>query len=665
MDISRHPIKIGEPDYWKGQIRCQAACPVHTDVRGYVRAIAEGDLERAYLIARGPNPLASICGRICGAPCETNCRRGMIDQPVAIRALKRVVTERFGPYRAAQNGSSSSTVSGKEHLNYLLDHTTEQTCDGPDELVHLMRLAAERRPRPDGPRVAIIGAGPAGLACAHDLALLGLRPTLLEAESLPAGMLYFGVPEYRLPRELIKAEIEVIEALGVEIRCGVEVGKDVTLTQLREEYAAVVIAVGCKRSRGLPIPGADAQGMHGGVEFLRSVALRNPLPLGERVVVIGGGSVAYDVSRAVIRQEEIDVSRQALRQPGKREVQLVCLESRAEMPADETDIREGEEEGIQRRNGWGPVEILTEPGPDGPKVSGVRFRRCLRVLDSEGRFNPVYDDSARIDLPADTVILSVGQAVDLSFFNPDEDKLALTEQRQIAWDPQTQLTSGENVFIAGDVATGPKLVIHAIASGKRAARTVYERLTGVKLHPDAVQFHVDLGEFRREPDLDKRTRVDLPILPAEARLRDPRAIVELGYSLEEAKAEASRCLDCGVDTVFNGETCILCGACTEVCPTVCLTLRPVREVAKEEPFQSQAAAGHYHVQKNSIVLRDKDRSIEQYPQARIEANEDFLLFKDEDTCIRCGRCAQVCPTHTITMERCEFQEGWRPCLESE
>ena len=659
MDSTQYTAKSGDGIFWKKQIRCQDACPVHTDARGYVRAIAEGDLERAYLIARGPNPLASICGRICGAPCEANCRRGMIDQPIAIRALKRVVTERFGPYRAAQKSTPSSTVSGEEHLKYLLDSAEPQTCDGPDEMIHLVRLAAESRPRPEGPRVAIIGSGPAGLACAHDLALLGLRPTILEAESVPAGMLYFGVPEYRLPRDLIRAEIEVIKALGVEIRCGVEVGKDVSLRQLREEYAAVVIAVGCRRSRGLQIPGADARGVIGGVEFLRSVALHDPMALGARVVVIGGGSVAYDVSRAVVRQEQADVSRQALRQPGTREVQIVCLESRAEMPADDTDVREGAEEGIIRRNGWGPVEILTEPSPEGPRVTGIRFRRCLRVFDTNGRFNPVFDNSAQLDLLADTVILSVGQAADLSFFNPEEDGLAMNERQQIAWDPETQMTSGDSVFIAGDVAYGPQLVIHAVASGKHAARAVYQHLTGVKLDQDAVQFHVNLAEFRREPDLEKRNRIELPILPASQRLKDPSAIVELAYSLEEAKAEASRCLDCGVDTVFDAEKCILCGACTEVCPTVCLTLRPIREAEQDEPFKSMRAAGHYHMQKNSIVLKDESRSITLFPQSRIEANEDFVLFKNEDPCIRCGLCALICPTQTITMDRCEFHEAWK------
>ncbi len=657
MDI-RHAVKPADAAYWKNQIRCQAACPVHTDARGYVRAIAEGDFEKAYLIARGPNPLASICGWICGAPCESACRRGEIDQPIAIRALKRAATDRFGPYRADHNGATASQIAPEDHLAYLNENIIDGPCEGPNELIHLVQLAALTKPRPSGPTVAIIGSGPAGLACAHDLALLGMRPTIFEAESIPAGMLYLGVPEYRLPRDLITAEIGVIQALGVEIKCGVEIGKDILLSDLRDQFAAVVVSVGCKRSRGLQIPGSDAAGVIGGVEFLRSIALQAPIPLGEKVVVIGGGNVAYDVSRAVVRQESNDVSRQAMRLPGKREVQIVCLESLEEMPADIVEIREGEEEGVVRKNGWGPVEILTEGGADGSKVIGIRFQRCIRVIDELGKFNPLFDGNDTIDLPADTVILSVGQAADLTFFESGEDGIALTENRQIQWDEKTQMTSGEGVFIAGDVAYGPRLAIHAVASGKKAARGVYEYLTGTHLHEDAVQFHVELPHFHREPDLENRSRTEMPTRSIAERLSNPTATIEIGYTDEQAMAEAGRCLDCGVDTVFNQERCVLCGACTEVCPTACLQLRPIREIKSEEPFVEHDVESHYHVQKNTIIMRDKKAFLTFIPQARIEANEDYALFKDEDVCIRCGKCAQVCPTKTISMSRIEFRDRW-------
>ena len=248
------------------QIKCQYACPVHTDAHGYVRAIAAGEYEDAYLIARGPNPLASICGRICGAPCETACRRGSIDQPISIRALKRFVCEKFG--------SESRADAGKELFPYLKSETADRQCDDLDELRHLLDFLANAEfPQPTGERIAIIGCGPAGLAAGHDLALMGFRPTIFEMDPIPAGMLATGVPGYRLPRQLIQAEVAVIKAMGVEIRCNTQVGKDVSFTDLRRDFAAVVIACGAKRSRALPIPNAEAIGVMGGVDFLRDVAL--------------------------------------------------------------------------------------------------------------------------------------------------------------------------------------------------------------------------------------------------------------------------------------------------------------------------------------------------------------------------------------------------------
>ena len=319
--MSLDPISAEVPDeaYWRRQIRCQYACPVNTDARGYVRAIAEGDFERAYLIARGPNPLASICGRVCGAPCEAACRRGAIDQPVSIRALKRFVTDRFGP-----ESFTRETLKPIELLRKVLGFSPRE-CGSREELQSLKSVLDGIKPiRSSGKKVAIIGSGPAGLAAAHDLALLGHRPVVYEMEPVPAGMLAVGIPEYRLPRELIRAEVEVIRALGVEFICDTQVGKDVTLVDLRKTHAATIIAVGAKRSRTVPVPGGEGRGVLGGVEFLRDVSLRHCGPgstllqLGQRVVVVGGGNVAYDVSRTVIRQVGYDVSRSALRQSNVR-----------------------------------------------------------------------------------------------------------------------------------------------------------------------------------------------------------------------------------------------------------------------------------------------------------------------------------------------------------
>ena len=459
MDEARYKVRMADQEYWREQIKCQYACPVHTDARGYVRAIAAGDYERAYLIARGPNPLASLCGRICGAPCEADCRRGTIDQPISIRALKRFVCEKFG--------SDARQDAGRDLFPYLKSNAETRQCDDLDELSHLLEFLADAEfPKPSGEPIAVIGSGPAGLAAAHDLALMGFRPTIFEMEPYPAGMLYTGVPGYRLPRELIRAEVAVIQSLGVEIRCNTQVGKDVSFADLRRDFSAVIIACGAKRSRALPIPNSDAIGVMGGVDFLRDVSLGKQVELGQRVIVIGGGNVAYDVARTVLRQEEYDVSRTAARMAGVRQVSLACLESLEEMPADTVEILEGQEEGVVRHNGWGPKEILVQE-KDGQKfVRGVKFVRCIQVYDENKRFAPKFDESVTTEIEGDTILLSVGQSADLSFLDAQRDGIEMRSPQQIVNDPATGTTSAPDVFIAGDIAYGPRLMIHAIASGK-------------------------------------------------------------------------------------------------------------------------------------------------------------------------------------------------------
>jgi len=624
-------VRLADESYWREQIKCQDACPVHTDARGYVRAIAEGDYERAYLIARGPNPLASLCGRICGAPCEAACRRGSIDQPIAIRALKRFVCEQFGV--------ESRQDSADEQLRYLREHGGPQTCDDVDELRHLLAfLSRADFPKPAGEPIAIIGSGPAGLAAAHDLALMGFRPTIFEMEPQPAGMLFTGVPGYRLPAELIRAEVAVIQAQGVEIRCNVQVGKDIGFDQLRREFAAVVIACGAKRSRLLPIDGANAIGVMGGIDFLRDVALGKPVELGERVIVIGGGNVAYDVARTVLRQEEYDVSRTAARLRGVREVHLACLESLEEMPADTVEILEGAEEGVTRHNSWGPKEILTREVNGQKFVRGVRFIRCLSVYDDNKRFAPKFDEATEMTLEGDSVLLSVGQAADLSFLQPARDGVELRSPHQIVNDPATGATSASGVFVAGDIAYGPRLMIHAIASGKQAARSVYRYLKGRDIAPEEVQFHIPLEHYHREKSYERWQRLSIPVRPPEERLKNPRALVEIGYREGEARAEAGRCLDCGINTIFDGERCILCGGCVDVCPTVCLKLVSLDRIESSPALD--AAVGE---------LLGQDSS------------DATAILKDEDRCIRCGLCAERCPTQAITMERFEFSKEWTPC----
>jgi formate dehydrogenase beta subunit len=622
MDL--YHTRVANEEYWREQIKCQFACPVHTDARGYVRAIADGDYQRAYLIARGPNPLASLCGRICGAPCEAACRRGAIDQPIAIRALKRFACERFGP----EAGHS-----------IFDDVQQDNVCEDVEDVRHLLAFAASADfPKPQGERIAVIGSGPAGLAAGHDLALMGFRPTLFEMEPLPAGMLFVGVPGYRLPDDLIRAEIKVIEKLGVEIRCNTQVGRDITFDALRRDFAAVIIACGAKRSRPLPIPGVEAIGVMGGVDFLREVALGKKVSLGRRVLVIGGGNVAYDVARTVLRQEEYDVSRTAARLPGVSEVHLACLESLEEMPADNVEILEGQEEGVTRHNGWGPREIITRDEDGRKHVTGVRFVRCLSVYDGERRFSPKFNDSESIIIKTDTVLLSVGQSADLTFLDAARDGVEMRNPQQIVNDAATGGTSAPGVFVAGDIAYGPRLMIHAIASGKQAARSVYRYLRGQEIRPEEVQFHFPLERYHREKEYEGRHRLEIPVRDARERLAHPTDLVEIGYSEPQARAEAGRCLDCGINTIFDGERCILCGGCVDVCPTVCLKLVSLDRM-EPSPELASLTAG---------MTPD-------------ELADNSAIIKDEERCIRCGLCAQRCPTTAITMERFQFTKEWTAC----
>ena len=632
-------LKVEVPDegYHRGLISCQVACPVHTDARGYVRAIAEGRFEDAYLIARGPNPFASICGRICGAPCEAACRRGKVprvdadgafiahDQPIAIRALKRFVCELYG-----------AEARPSEALLKALQGYVPSVAADAEEMAALLRSKTAGQFLPaDGQRVAIIGAGPAGLSAAHDLALLGFKPVVFETEPIAAGMLAVGVPSYRLPREIIEREVAIIRALGVEILCGTTVGGDISFADLRREYPAVILAAGAKQSRALGLPGERGPGVLGGVDLLRAMALGRPPAVGRDVVVIGGGNVAYDVARTVLRQIAFDTARTAARLPGIGRVRLVSLETLEEMPAETVEILEGDEEGIQRMNGWGPIEIQRDAAG---AVTGVLFRRCRRVYDEARRFAPVFDDQDRQVVPCDTVLLAVGQATDLAFLGDGGADIAMLRPGWPRVDPHTLATSAPGVFVVGDLAHGTRLLIDAVASGKAAARSVYRYLTGRTLDAEATTAYLVLDGYRREPGYESIRRAPVPTLEPEERLAHPGATVERGYTREAALREASRCLDCGVTPVFDGTRCVLCGGCADVCPTLCLKLVGLDEVAAVPELRAAVEAA---------LGPDTD------PAAH------STILKDEDRCIRCALCAVRCPTDAISMERVRFSTSWR------
>jgi NADPH-dependent glutamate synthase beta subunit-like oxidoreductase len=630
-------VQVPSASYHQELISCQVACPVHTDARGYVRAIAEGRFEEAYLIARGPNPFASICGRICGAPCEAACRRGKVprvdddgcfvanDRPIAIRALKRFACEQAGP----EARPTSEVLKAVQTF-------VPPVAANAEEIAALLNSCLNGHiAKANGERIAIIGAGPAGLAAAHDLALLGCKPVVFESEPVAAGMLAVGVPAYRLPRELIQKEVAVIEALGVEIRCGVTIGKDISFAELRRDFAAVLIAVGAKASRGLGLPGENGTRVFGGVDLLRAVSLGEALDIGREVVVIGGGNVAYDVARTVVRQIAYDTARTAARLVGTARVHLVSLESLEEMPADTVEIMEGDEEGVERHNGWGPLEVERDGGG---QVTGVRFRKCTRVYDADRKFAPLYDDQTTKTIACDTVLLSVGQAPALKFL---EDGGTDIEMMRPGWpkvDPARLTTTGKGVFVAGDLAHGTRLLIDAVASGKAAARSIYQFITGHELKADSVSAHNILEHYRRERGYESLCRTAVPVIHPEERLHHPEVVVETGYTREQALREASRCLDCGVTPVFDGVRCVLCGGCADVCPTQCLKL----------------------VSLDSLMLNGElSAAIESALGADADLSANSVILKDEDRCIRCALCAQRCPTDAITMERVSFSTNWR------
>ncbi|MEK6776780.1 MAG: FAD-dependent oxidoreductase [bacterium] len=599
MSKTKFQVVIPDYKYWRQNIKCQTGCPVNTDSRGYVRAIASGDYEKAYWIARTPNPLASICGRVCGAPCEIACRRGWIDAAVSIRALKRFVTEKYGVEAVLPPGDYAEKFRS----------IYKEKGDGIHGIAKNKAV------------ISIVGSGPAGLACAHDLALMGYRPVIYEMERVAGGMCAVGIPIYRLPRELLQAEIDAIQALGAEIRLGVQVGKDVALKKLYDESAAVLLAVGARRSRILPVEGSESRGVLGGVEFLRDVSIGSYINIGPRVVVVGGGNVAYDVARTAVRQRGVD------------SVSLVCVEAREQMLADKVEIEEGEEEGVVRLNSFGPQRINAGAGGI---VESMTFKKVISVFDSEGKFNPRYDESETMTLQTDTVIFSVGQAYDLSFLDKSGLEVERSPRGMIQAGADGISTSLAKLFVAGDLAYGPKLIIDAVASGKKAARKIHEMIASVRLKTVMAEDHLELAgnnvpQYQR---YEKIPRVGVPAFDPAERIRVPVSQVEKGFDREPAEKQGGRCLNCAVNTIFNGDRCILCGGCADVCPEYCLRLVSLENIRGDSSLEKL-----YEMRYGTAVPRGGS-----------------AIIKDEERCIRCALCAKRCPVQAITMERFVFKE---------
>lgn len=626
--------KLVDLDWLESNFPCMQACPVHTQAGRYVTMIAEGRYEDAYRYARAPNPLASICGRVCGHPCETDCRRGKLDAPISIRALKRFLTERHGP----------------------------ESLDPIDVFPEKPRVTHQER-------VAVIGSGPAGLAAAHDLALLGYRVTIFEAAAAPGGMLRLGIPEYRLPRDVVQAQVREILDLGPELRLNARLG-DFSLADLRREgFQAVLLALGLHRSRDLILPGRELDGVMTGIDFLLNFNLGYRFSIGKNVLVIGGGNVAIDVARSAIRQQQqqtlealsssllpdrlsdserqvamkelMDVSRAALRM-GAREVHLVCLEPREEMPAFEEEIEEGMQEGLKLHPSLGPKQFMGRNG----KLTGLETIRCTSVFDARGRFNPTFAEGTEEVIPCDTVILAIGQASDLSFLTP-ADGIDSTRQGTVKINPETLMTTAPGIFAAGDIAFGPRLIISAVADGKKAAEQIdrYLRGSAWKPKPRYVQITV-LDHHEMAEDFDEYSRLSVPTIALERRTGISE--VELGFTEEQARREAERCLRCWINTIFDGNEaegteCILCGGCVDVCPENCLQLIPLSQLAVPEETKAQLAAR----------LESDPISLQHLGPGDLPGTEGSVMVKDETICIRCGLCAERCPAHTITLEAFE------------
>jgi NADPH-dependent glutamate synthase beta subunit-like oxidoreductase len=424
-----------------------------------------------------------------------------------------------------------------------------------------------------------------------------------------------------LPREILDAEIDVIKHLGVEIRCNTTIGKDISLEQIRGEFPATVIAVGAKHSRKLHIEGEDADGVLGGVEFLRELSLGRVVGLGKQVVVIGGGFTAMDCSRSSLRVGVTDV------------ITVLYRRTRDEMPVGDEELEEASSEGINFKYLVTPIAI--EKDANG-KVAGVRLQENrLGPPDGDGRRRPIPVPESEFVQPCDTVILAIGQQTDLGFVDEQRDGLSFNKWGLIDCDEETLATKAPDVFMAGDAAYGAKLMIDAIASGKKAARSMYHYLTGSSISIELLQNHLDLGRYERENGFEAIPRTVIPVEKVQKRIADLKAMVEIGYDKDLAESEASRCLDCGINTIFDGQRCILCGGCVDVCPNLCLKLVPLQELNLTESQQAKAAdclGGEWQ--------------------------QDTAIIKDEEACIRCGLCAKRCPTTAITMERMEFSEEW-------
>jgi formate dehydrogenase beta subunit len=640
MSAPKYRTLVPDIEFWMGMIPCQAACPVKTDAGKYVQLIAEGQFKESYLVARSPNSFASVCGRVCAAPCEDACRRGRIDAPITIRALKRFVNEKFGV--------ESMEPDTQDELRAGIRDA------GNKRRWHLPVLQESRANVARGQKVAVIGAGPAGIAAAHDLALMGYRVTVFEATNQAGGMMFHGIPEFRLSRSIIEKEIQKVAQLGVEIKLNAPLNEKFGIKELRAEgYESVFLSVGVQKGRDMNIEGSNLDGVIKAIDYLLNINNGYRVDLGRKVLVIGGGFVAFDAARMALRagieagangesvaaqgseglHAAIDAARTAIR-AGAVEVHIASLESFAEMPVMRTTQGREEFEESQREG----VHFIPQRGAkrfvgDNGRLKAVEFMGVKRTYDENGRFDPVYDPDFSETFEADSVILAIGQQADLSFLTA-EDRVELGPQGTIKVDPATLATSAPGLFAGGDVAFGPRNLIEAVANGKRAALSIDDYLRGVKTDL-VVNLRIEelpTRSYRRPEDYEKCVRETPPTISLDRRTGISE--VETGYTEEQARQQAERCLYCHIQTIYDAEKCVLCNRCVDICPEYCLKLVPIEELDLEPEVRER-------------IIENEGVSL---------SGPLSAMLKDDEKCIRCGLCAIRCPTDAMTMEVFYYEE---------
>jgi NADPH-dependent glutamate synthase beta subunit-like oxidoreductase/ferredoxin len=590
-------VEVG-PSWYQDNIPCQEACPVKTNCRGYLNLAAAGEYEKAWELALDPNPLASICGSVCAAPCETACRRKEVDKPLSIRYVKKF-------------------LSDWTHENVRNDgHRYTQ----PPPPVY----------GPPAKRVAIVGAGCAGLSAASDLAKLGFGVTIFDALDQAGGTALAGVPPFRLPREVIDRDIRGIVNDNVELRLQTYVGRDVKLSGLRDEYDAVLISGGCFEPNYPRLPNEDAPGVYGGIVFLERAYRGRPVEVGRRVVVLGGGYTAMDCSSTSWRL-------------GAEQVYIVYRRGREEMVVDEEELTETQREDIQFVYLASPVEFLAD---ETGHVSGVKFvRNKLGAPDKSGRRSPEPIEGSEFVIECDTVLLALGQAPDATWL-ADVPEFRVKRVRDLEIDPDTLQTKVRKIFVAGDYRTGPSTIIEAVAEGRSAAQQIawfldenaqsvnapeYHEVVTLRRSstPDNVGIIANEGEMARvyhnmSADYDRIPRQEMPKLSKQDR-RGLFLETNQGYSEAQAVAESDRCLKCNFNIEIIGELCIICGGCVDVCPMDVIHLVDMADIVDDGAIPAVAEAKQWQ---NGVAF-----------------------FLDETACIRCALCIIRCPTDAITMNR--------------